>query len=107
MGLSSGVTSIAIGQAEVCALQDGHAVCWGNVSTGVLGGGILVGAADRAPAPFGPTGAPIVELSTFGMNGCLLQSGQALAWGFNSYGQLGNGSGVASAEPVPVAFPQP
>jgi alpha-tubulin suppressor-like RCC1 family protein len=107
VGLSSGVTSIAIGQAEVCAVQNGHAVCWGNVSSGVFGTGVLIGAADRSLAPFGPAGAPIVELSTCGMNGCLLQSGRALAWGFNNYGQLGNGSVVASAEPVPVAFPQP
>ena len=103
--LSSGVTSVAIGQGEVCALQRGRAICWGNVTTGVQGPDVLIGSTDPSPAPFGPPGAPIVELSTRGENGCLVQNGQALAWGFNNYGQLGNGRGVASAQPVPVAFP--
>lgn len=79
---------------------------WGSNSYGQLGTGggePLV----TAPAPVGETGILSGKTITAVSGGylhtlALCSDGTLAAWGYNIYGQLGNGGNAASAVPVPV-----
>ncbi|HXY48305.1 MAG TPA: putative Ig domain-containing protein [Terriglobales bacterium] len=95
-GLSGRAIGIAAGYGHTCALLDnGTAQCWGANEFGELGDGTAV----PAP-PFGDHSAQTVS----GLSGAtsivageaytcaLLVDGSPQCWGYNSNGQLGNGS---------------
>ncbi len=100
----SGVTQIASGDFFVCALlQNGTVQCWGGDTYGQLGNS---GVTSDSPIPVPVSGVSGATAITAGSNfGCALtQSGQVLCWGYNSDGELGNGTTVASLTAVPVQF---
>ncbi len=102
--LSSGVRSVSAGMNNsACAVAtDGNVWCWGSNAGGLLGNGT------NAPSSLIP-----VELKGFTdkvasvavgyTSACALTVGGGVeCWGSNESGQLGNGSMMASTEPVPV-----
>jgi len=106
-GLSSAVASISAGANFTCAATtNGEAMCWGEGSSGQLGGGV----AASSPTPTAVTdstgNAPlggVVAISAGFENSCALANGgTVLCWGANNSGQLGNGN-TGSASSVPVA----
>jgi len=104
----NGVDEVAGGREHVVALIDGEVWTWGDGSKGATG---LGSTADRTtPArvtnviPTGvPAGTTVVNVSTGHYHSlALLSNGQIRAWGFNSMGQLGDGTTAKRTSPVTV-----
>ena len=100
-GLTSGVSAISGGINDTCALKDGAVWCWGYNPYGQLGNGTTT----DSPVPVAVVGLPASSISAINAGSahtCALKDGGVWCWGFNFYGQLGNGS-TAFSERVPVA----
>ena len=101
-GLSTAI-AITAGQDHACALtQAGAMLCWGNNGQGQLGDGGL------EPASFTPVQVSgltsgVSAITAGGFHTCALVGGGIQCWGFNSFGQLGNGSTSLSKTPVIVS----
>ncbi len=94
-GLSSGVTSIAVGDSHACAtLSDGTIRCWGSNNFGQLGDGTTTNSLVPVTVSGISLGATKVSLGY--RHSCALVSGGVKCWGYNNYGQLGNGTTTAS-----------
>ena len=110
IGLSGLATALAVKHGDTCALISAAAVqCWGAGSDGQLGNGSSGVNAIVNPTPVTVIGlgSPVLGLATGHAHTCALTgAGAAQCWGYNFYGELGNGrSGVGtdSATPVLVA----
>ncbi|MDT7513011.1 InlB B-repeat-containing protein [Bifidobacterium sp. H1HS10N] len=95
--------------------SDGNAYAWGYNYYGQLGNNTASGTSDANPVPVrvhdpaNPTdknkGLQAVQVSAGYWHSLALGSdGNAWAWGYNSYGQLGDGSRNNKLVPVPVSF---
>ena len=95
----SGAVAIAAGDDDTCAILAGGAVdCWGYNFAGELGIGTSSGpvvcsggewCSPRAIAVAGLSGAS--SISAGGDHACVIVAGALYCWGYNSYGQLGDG----------------
>jgi alpha-tubulin suppressor-like RCC1 family protein len=97
-----GATSVATGSAHSCALRFDQAWCWGHNSSSQLGDGT----AENSSFPTSVVGldADVVAVTANGDHSCALTTvGQVRCWGYNLAGQLGDGTFVDRATPVPVA----
>ncbi|HUF50676.1 MAG TPA: hypothetical protein VMN60_07585 [Longimicrobiales bacterium] len=96
-------THVTAGQAHACALgTDRRAYCWGDNSLSQLGDGTT----NSSTAPVPVAGSLRFEQITSGsgMHTCALtRTGAAYCWGWNPYGQLGDGTTVDRNAPVRVA----
>jgi len=91
-GLASGVLAVSVGYDVSCALmQDTTVRCWGSNSRGALGDG---GATQAQQAPtVVPRLIGVRAISAGGVHVCaLMDAGTVKCWGYNAYGQVGNGS---------------
>ncbi|WP_158336163.1 RCC1 domain-containing protein [Bifidobacterium actinocoloniiforme] len=104
-------TSVSAGQYHSLAISgDGHAYSWGSNNNGRLGDNTTT---DRTtPTPVSdPTGKPNTTWTSVSAGGAhsLAISGDhhAYSWGWNTYGQLGNGSSDSNPHttPAPVSDP--
>ena len=79
---------LAAGEVDSCVVTDAQQlICWGRTPPTLV------------PVPEGP----ILSVSV-GTHTCLLaNAGTAYCWGFNRYGQLGDGTIQSKATPTPVA----
>lgn len=101
-GLSSGVVAVSVGGLHACALTSAGAVeCWGGNQEGQLG--------DKSTydkhLPVGVTGlsSGIIAISAGLQHTCALTSSGAVeCWGYNEFGELGNGATTSSPVPVGV-----
>jgi len=107
LAVSGGLTfaSLSAGQAHTCGLTtSGAAYCWGYNGFGQLGDGSTT---DSPHVPVAVTGGLTFASLSGGAGGfhtCgLTTSGAAYCWGFNSYGQIGDGSTNWSHVPVAVS----
>lgn len=103
VGLSSGMTAIAAGEHVSCALtSNGAGRCWGKNDHGQLGddaGGL--GVESHVPVTVsGLSGATSISVG-YGYV-CALAAGAAKCWGYNSSGELGNGSASGFESLVPI-----
>jgi len=82
--------------------SDETAWCWGFDKDGVLGSGTATEAVHEAPEQvIGLVGVQQMAVGEF--HTCaLLAGGTAACWGFNGWGELGNGTLGAGANPTPV-----
>ncbi|MGH7271435.1 MAG: RCC1 domain-containing protein, partial [Polyangiaceae bacterium] len=112
-GLSNVVELAAHNSSSCARLGDGTMKCWGWNISGQLGDHSVmtrlspVTVCDAAP-PVGQPCAPLSNVAAlaqgpFSDSACaLMADGTVRCWGANGYGQLGNGTMMSSAIPVPV-----
>ena len=102
-GLASGVTSIAEGLRNACAItRAGGVKCWGAIYFGALGDGTTT----RHGTPIDVAGlsSGVTAISAGGDSACAVTgSGGAKCWGSNFLGQLGDGTSSDRPPPVDVA----
>ncbi len=97
-------SAITTGDHQTCALRasDGAAFCWGSNSNGQLGDGTMT---DRR-APVAVSGGKFFSAITAGStHTCGIEKTTRLAycWGWNMYGQLGDGTTTDRSTPTAVS----
>lgn len=109
----SGVTAIAAGAAFSLALKDGNVWAWGSNTNGQLGNNSFV--TSPLPVQVVMLNESTLELDdTIAISGitaiaaggshalALKDDGTIYAWGYNEFGQLGDGTTTSSSIAVPV-----
>jgi alpha-tubulin suppressor-like RCC1 family protein len=101
-GLGSGVVAVAAGDRHTCAVTTGGAaLCWGANENGQLGDGTTT----QHATPVGVSGlnSSVRAVAAGGCHTCALTgSGGVKCWGWNGYGQLGDGTTAGRSTPVDV-----
>ncbi len=101
-GLQSGIVEITTGRGHTCALTVLGAVkCWGRNQWGQLGNGTT--SPSISPTDVSGLSSGVVSISAGEDHTCVMTSSAGLkCWGYNFWGQLGNGSIAESSTPVDV-----
>ena len=106
LGMTRGVQAVSAGGDATCAIQSGALYCWGDARYGLLGIG-----ASSVPTPTAIATRTVVDLSsgvdavsTSGFGGtCAIKAGALYCWGWNPYGQVGDGTTSNRMAPVSVS----
>jgi alpha-tubulin suppressor-like RCC1 family protein len=100
-GLASGVSAISAGSDHTCAIQNGAALCWGLNTDGQVGNNVNSGIQTTPTAAIGLSSG-VSAISAGVTHTCAVANGGAWCWGYDGYGQLGNGI-LNDASFVPAA----
>jgi alpha-tubulin suppressor-like RCC1 family protein len=105
-GLERGVTAIAAGENDTCAVTDSGAVeCWGANNRGQLGNNITTSSATANSVPVEAVVLTdhAASVAVGSLHTCVLTTaGGVKCWGGNLHGQLGDGTTTDSLVPVDV-----
>ena len=104
-GLTTGVAGISVGTYHTCAvLTSGGGKCWGYNSFGQVGDGTTNSPRLTPTAVSGFATSGIATIATGYAHTCAITtSGGAKCWGYNSYGQVGDGTLTNRVTPVDVS----
>jgi alpha-tubulin suppressor-like RCC1 family protein len=97
------VTDITAGGGHTCALiSDGTVTCWGWNDNGQLGDGTTTDSSTPISVTGGAlTNKTVNDITASLRHTCaLLSDGTAACWGWNQFGQLGDGTTTDSSTPV-------
>ena len=101
--LGSGASSVAVGHHHACAVTSrGGVVCWGLNDYGQIGFGTT---SVRPYVPVAVTGlsSGVVQVDAGYQHTCALTAaGGVKCWGYNGFGQLGDGTNESRTVPVDV-----
>jgi alpha-tubulin suppressor-like RCC1 family protein len=106
-GVVGEIGQVGAGLNHSCAAVNGGARCWGTNGNGRLGNGSTINSS--VPTAVQQVGggsvlAGVAQTDGGGSHSCATtNTGAVRCWGFNSNGQLGNGSTVQSTVPVEVS----
>ncbi|MCH2108983.1 MAG: hypothetical protein MK135_06610 [Polyangiaceae bacterium] len=104
--VNDNIRQVVVGALHTCALRDDQSVaCWGDGRFGQLGDGVSGGShgADSPQLVDGLPSGTIVELSAGTTHTCVLyESGALYCWGYNNFGQVGDGTTVLVDEPKEI-----
>lgn len=103
IGLNDGVTGVSAGVSNTCVTTSGGgAKCWGSNDHGQIGDGSTI---DRSvPAEVSGLGSGVSAVSVGWRHACARTAdGLAKCWGWNPWGQLGDGSRTERPMPVSVS----
>ena len=109
---ASGWTNFGVGESHTCGtipntMGAENLYCWGNNAQGQLGRAIA-SATDNEPAPYLLDSTRTwTALSVGYAHNCGISGGQLYCWGYNPYGQVGNGNQTTPAlfSSTPVTLP--
>lgn len=98
------VTDISAGDDYTCAVASNKAYCWGGNNNGQLGNGNT--SWQGRPSVVGGvlSGKKVTRVWAGRAHTCALAEGRIYCWGFNSYGQLGNGNTSQQVLPVEASL---
>jgi alpha-tubulin suppressor-like RCC1 family protein len=101
--MGSGVAAIANGEEHSCALTSaGGLKCWGTNWSGAVGDG--TSDPRETPTPVFGLESGVSAITTGGAHSCALTSAGGLkCWGYNAWGQLGDGSTSERSTAVDVS----
>jgi alpha-tubulin suppressor-like RCC1 family protein len=111
-GNASGWTHFGVGESHTCGtIPNGSGTenlyCWGNNQQGQLGRAIA-SATDNEPAPYLVDSTRTWSALSVGYaHNCGISGGQLYCWGYNPYGQVGNGTTTTPSpfSNTPVTLP--
>ncbi|WP_254245301.1 RCC1 domain-containing protein [Hymenobacter sp. BRD67] len=104
-----GYVQAAVGSRHTVAVQaSGVLGAWGSNTHGELGNGTTSSTANSTPVAVGqgamPAGTRLVQVAAGDFSTiALAASGTAYTWGYNNFGQLGNGTTTSSSTPGAVS----
>ena len=103
-GLSTGVASLTAGHGHTCVVTtSGAAKCWGYNYSGQVGNGGLY-TTQNTPATVNGLSSNVALITAGYQHTCALTTlGEALCWGANGYGQIGDGSTTNRSAPTVVS----
>ena len=101
-GLSSGVTALALGYYHTCALTSAGGVkCWGYNAYGQLGDATTT--TKNVPTDVSGLSSGVIAIAAGYQHTCAVtNTGAVKCWGYNTYGQLGDGTTTAKSVPTNV-----
>ncbi|MES1207680.1 MAG: hypothetical protein ABUS79_17215 [Pseudomonadota bacterium] len=93
---------VSAGGDHACAIQSGGTLwCWGDNTQGQIGDG--TNTARPAPVQVTSLGSSVLQVSAGEFHTCALKTDHTLwCWGYNQYGQVGDGTMMARNVPVQV-----
>jgi alpha-tubulin suppressor-like RCC1 family protein len=101
-------TAIAAGDSHCVALKgDGTLWSWGDNSAGQLGNGTISAVPVLTPVQVGSANTWVAVAAGMSSTVALKSDGSLWAWGFDDFGQLGNGDITGATQPSPVAVLNP
>ena len=96
--------TIAAGAQHTCALASGAVWCWGDNRSWQLGTSAITNSTTPVAVALPPGVTGFASLSAGDYHTCgVTADGKAYCWGDNRWGQLGTGTRLSSATPLPVA----
>ncbi len=103
------------GTYRTCAIMSGSVYCWGRNARGQLGNGQSTGTDPESPSSVDSyipvkvrkdsgvlAGKIVDDMFAAQFHNCALAEGKVYCWGYNNYGQLGQGNTTDSSVPVEV-----
>jgi len=109
LSFPSGVSPVSVYGGEkghMCALTDqGSVFCWGQNSYGELGDNSTTSSSSPVEAQL-PSGAYARHVSADNEHTCaIMEDGSMYCWGYNGYGQIGDGTTTNRHTPTAVLLP--
>jgi len=100
------VSAVDSGNTHTCAIAESALYCWGDNNDGELGiGDVLTDHPIPTRVKGLLAGHAVTAVSAGGAHTCAVADGAAYCWGYNLFGQLGNGGVVTANTPTQVAGP--
>lgn len=100
-GLDVGVTAIGGGHFHTCAIKNGELLCWGDNAYGAIGDG--TNTQRLVPVPVVGMSDNVEQIGVDGNYfSCSIRQSKPYCWGYNGWGQLGDGSHTTRYAPAVV-----